>query len=935
VSILSSERWQEVSPYLDQILSLPEDEHAAWMESLRIERPSLADLVQELLQEHRALVQAQFLEHAPLEAGSESSLAGQAIGTYKLISPIGQGGMGSVWLAERNDGRFERRVAIKFLHFSVAAQGGVERFKREGRILGQLAHPHIAELIDAGVTANGEPYLVLENVEGERIDEYCDRHKLDLNARIRLFLDVLDAVALAHANLIVHRDIKPSNVLVRNDGQVKLLDFGIAKLLADDSNSAAATMLTLEGGGALTPLFAAPEQISGGVVTTATDVYALGVLLYLLLTGRHPAGAETHSAAQLVKAIVETEPPRTSQAIGSANTKAAEMRGTTIEKLRRQLREDLDTITAKALKKDPKQRYSSATAFADDLQRYLKHEPISARPDTFTYRTAKFLRRNRAAVAFTIIAITLVIGSLLTGLLVANRERKIAEQRFAQVRQLANKFIALDQDIRGLPGSTKVRMEMVSDSLQYLTSLGSGVHGDKDLALEIAYAYVRVAHAQGDPSSPNLGQFAEAEKSLEKAENFVDSVLSKDPINPRALFIATTIAHDRMNLANNRGDEPQELKDAAITASLIERFMSTHPVAFHDLYSMRYFYVNVAGAYADARHFDDTIQYCQRALDIPLTGPKAKAMRGSALGALGVARWQSGDLDGALKTALDSIALKKAEAEAAGGHASLRMNLANGYDLEGSILGRADAEPSLGHSRNALTSFQKALDIAEDLSRKDQLDYLGRHHVALYGFEVGNILRHSDPRQALSVYDHALARIREAKSNASTQRDEAELLAGSSYPLRWLGRKAEARERIAKALELLRQAGRYPTDKIEPMSDVYDALRARADDCAETGQTVKAVEMYQQLLDKLIAWNPDPQNDLRDAACLSRTWTALADLLRRTGRTEQANRLVAQRTDLWNQWNNKLPNAQFLLRQSLSQITPHASLSTPSEHWRK
>jgi serine/threonine protein kinase len=925
VSILSPERWQEVSPYLDQILSLPEDEHAAWMESLRIEKPSIADLVQELLQEHRALVQAQFLEHVPVEAGSESSLAGQAIGAYKLISPIGQGGMGSVWLAERNDGRFERRVAVKFLHFSVAAHGGVERFKREGEILGQLSHPHIAELIDAGVTANGEPYLVLENVEGEHIDEYCDRHKLDLNARIKLFLDVLDAVAHAHAHLIVHRDIKPSNVLVRIDGQVKLLDFGIAKLLADDTNRAAATMFTLEGGAALTPLFAAPEQVTGGAITTATDVYALGVLLYLLLTGRHPAGTETYSAAQLVKAIVETEPPRTSQAIGSADTKAAEnARGTTIEKLRRQLREDLDTITAKALKKDPQQRYSSTTAFAGDLQRYLKHEPISARPDTLTYRTAKFLRRNRTAVAFTTIAITLVIGSLLTGLLLANRERKAAERRFDQVRQLANKFIALDNTIRGLPGSTKVRMQIVSDSLQYLTSLGGDPRVDKDLALEIAYAYVRVAHAQGDPTSPNLGQFTEAEASLNDATRFVAPVLSKDPRNPRALFIATTIAHDRMMLADSRGDRAEELKYAATTVSLIERFMGTHPVGRRDLYSMRYFYVNVSAAYYAARYFEDAIRYSQRALDVPLPATRANAMRGGALGNMGAARWQSGDLDDALKTTLESIELEKTEA--ADGQPALRINLANGLLQEGMILGRLDAEPSLGRSREALVNFQDALEIAEDLSKKDPQDYLGRHNVAVFGLEVGNTLRHSDPRQALSVYDHALARIREAKSNTSTQRDEAELLAGSTYPVRWLGREKEAKQRIARALELLSQAGRYPADRIEPMSDAYDVLRARADDYAATGQTAKAVEGYQQLLGKLMAWNLDPQNDLRDATCLSRTWTALAALLRRSGRRDETLQLEAQRARLWNHWQGKLPNARFLLSQSLSQITPPPGL---------
>lgn len=492
MSTLKPEHWQEVSPYLDQVLSLPEDERGTWLESLRAERPDLANLLQKLLQEHRALANEQFLERSPVPY-SESSLAGQKIGAYTLISPIGQGGMGRVLLAERSDGRFERRVAVKFLHFSIAAQGGAERFKREGRILGQLAHPNIAELIDAGVTTSGETYLVLENVEGEHIDEYCDHHKLDVDARIRLFLNVLGAVAHAHANLVVHRDLKPSNVLVTHDGKVKLLDFGIAKLLADDSDAGKATELTLEGGGALTPQFAAPEQVTGGAVTTATDVYALGVLLYLLLTGQYPTGTETHSAAQLVKAIVETEPLRASQAIALASTKAVEMRDTTIEKLRRQLRGDVDTIIAKALKKDRQQRYSSATAFADDLQRYLKHEPISARPDTVRYRAGKFLRRRRLPVA----AVLLVIVSLTGGFYEVNRERVISQRRFSDVRQLANKLFDIDVQVRDLPGSTKTRELIVDTSLEYLRRLTVDVQGDPAVALDVGNAYMRVARVQG------------------------------------------------------------------------------------------------------------------------------------------------------------------------------------------------------------------------------------------------------------------------------------------------------------------------------------------------------------------------------------------------------------------------------------------------------
>lgn len=480
---LNPDRWREISPYLDEILSLPEQERAKWFDSFRRQRPDLAELIQELLNEQSALAKERFLERAPVTPVSEASLVGRIVGAYKLVSPIGQGGMGSVWLAERSDGRFERQVAVKFLNFAVAAQGA-ERFKREGSILGRLAHPHIAELMDAGVTANGEPYLVLEHVEGEPIDEYCDRSSLDVNARVRLFLDVLSAVAQAHANLVVHRDIKPSNVLVRSDGCLKLLDFGIAKLLSDDAKSAAATLLTVEGGGALTPQFAAPEQITGGAITTATDVYALGVLLYLLLTGRHPAGPPTQSTAALVKAILDTEPRRASEAVDSEDAAAAATKRATMpDKLRRQLCGDLDTIVAKALKKNPAERYSSVSALADDLQRTLRHEPIAARPDTFAYRAAKFVRRNRVTVSLAALALMAVIAGITGTLIQARTARKERDFALRQVDRADaindfNEFLLSDAAPSGKPFT-------VNELLDRAEHILSRQHGPDDNRVEL------------------------------------------------------------------------------------------------------------------------------------------------------------------------------------------------------------------------------------------------------------------------------------------------------------------------------------------------------------------------------------------------------------------------------------------------------------------
>ena len=459
---LGSDWWRALTPYLDQALEMPEAEREVWLRSLREESPALAAQLQALLDEHQTLAQEGFLEKSPTPPPGPPTLVGQTIDTYTLVALIGQGGMGSVWLAERNDGRFERRVAVKFLSIALVGRGGEERFKREGSILGRLAHSHIAELIDAGVSSSGQPYLVLEHVDGEHIDQYCDQRTLDADARVRLFLDVLAAVEHAHANLIVHRDIKPSNVLVRTDGQVKLLDFGIAKLLEGEGQTGAATLLTRERGGPLTPEYAAPEQVSGGMVTTATDVYGLGVLLYVLLTGQHPAGPGYLSTADLVKATVDTEPPRMSSAAAQAkaNTGAitanADKRATTPVKLSRLLRGDLDTIVAKALKKDPQARYVSVSALADDLRRHLEHEPISARPDSIAYRTAKFVRRNRTAVALATLALVASVAGVAGTLIQARTARAQRDFAFQQVSRAEaigdlNSFLLSDAAPSGKP----------------------------------------------------------------------------------------------------------------------------------------------------------------------------------------------------------------------------------------------------------------------------------------------------------------------------------------------------------------------------------------------------------------------------------------------------------------------------------------------------
>jgi serine/threonine protein kinase len=338
---IDKQRWAVLSPLLDELLDADEAVRAVRLARLSDTDSDLANDLSTLLRRQAVIDAEGFLEGSATPLPDEVTREGQSVGSYTLERLLGRGGMGAVWLAHRSDGRYAGRVAIKLLNLALLTPAGVERFRREGSALARLAHPNIARLVDAGVTSDDQPYLVLEYIEGEPIDRWCDTRALDVNARVRLFLQVLDAVAHAHSKLILHRDLKPPNILVTSDGQVKLLDFGIAKLTDEERPIARA----------FTPEYAAPEQVQGAEITTATDVYALGVLLYVIL------GA---TAAQ---------------------------------------RGDLDIIIATALKKLPAERYRTVAALSEDLQRYLKNQPVAVHPDSFVYRMRRFVARNRAAVA--------------------------------------------------------------------------------------------------------------------------------------------------------------------------------------------------------------------------------------------------------------------------------------------------------------------------------------------------------------------------------------------------------------------------------------------------------------------------------------------------------------------------------------------------------
>lgn len=478
MSVEHAERWKRLSPLLDDLLDLDPAGRIEQIASLRARDPGLADELAACLADAQRADAAGFLAGSaepPVFGGDGAAggLAGMRIGAYVLEAPLGAGGMGAVWRGRRADGRFAGKAAVKLLHLSLVGPDGSRRFEREGAILAKLSHPHIARLLDAGVTPHGQPYLILELVDGNRIDRHCDAERLRIDERIDLFLDVLAAVAHAHRHLVVHRDIKPANILVTAEDGVKLLDFGIAKLLRLEGDEAPAD-LTAAGRGALTPGYAAPEQLLGQEVTTATDVYSLGVLLFQLLAGMHPTAPSNATAGEVVKATLTDDPQRLSNAMTASRGVGADEadriaagRDTSPARLRRELGGDLDNIVAKALRKAPAERYATVDAFAADLRRWRRGEPVSARGDSLAYRTSRFVTRHRGAVAAGMLTIAAIVAGLVGTISQARRAELAAEranlERDAALRDLM--FAGASRDLLGFVFSQNTGVPLKASEL--------------------------------------------------------------------------------------------------------------------------------------------------------------------------------------------------------------------------------------------------------------------------------------------------------------------------------------------------------------------------------------------------------------------------------------------------------------------------------------
>jgi non-specific serine/threonine protein kinase/serine/threonine-protein kinase len=741
---VTPERWRQIKPLLASALDCPPAERAALLAAACASDGALQAEVESLLAAHDAA--GSFLDTPAMAAPGrgaqlDASRAGLRIGPYELIRELGRGGMGVVYLAARADHAFDKQVAIKLVRGLFADAYVAERFRDERQILANLNHPCVAHLFDGGTTDEGAPYLVMEYVEGMPIDEYCKRHAVDTPRRLDLFRQVCDAVHYAHRNLVIHRDLKPSNILVTADGTPKLLDFGIAKLTRTD-------VVATETLRSFTPEYASPEQVRGDPITTGSDVYALGVLLYVLLTGRTPYRATDDPLAQ-ARMICEDAPIPPGTAA-----------------------HDLDTIVLKALRKEPERRYSSVEQLSTDIARFLGGLPVLAAPDTLRYHAAKFVRRHTLGVASAATLFLVLAGATAVTTWqarVANRERARAERRFNEVRQLATSVVGeLHDAIRDLSGATPARKLLVTRAIEYLDRLASEAAGDASLQRELAGAYAKMGDAQGNPYLANLGDRAGAMRSYQRAFEMHRAIAAAFPADPAA---QQDVAADHMRIADM-------LWADARYADALPRYRESMAI------SERL-------AAEDAARFEDRFNVTR------------------SLNRMGQLQMNAGDLPAALKLYQQSKALTADLSAAAPDNVAYRRGFAVAALKIGDVADRLNDFPGAfnGYVEAERIARQLSLEnpASADLRRTFALA-LGRLAIGYLKVQrAGDAATTS--REALNVY-RALAAA--DPENVQTQLDMADTYGGLGDALNAQGHVSEAADAIRHALRFTRTSADMP-----------------------------------------------------------------------------------------------------------------------------
>jgi eukaryotic-like serine/threonine-protein kinase len=754
--------WNKVQDIVDAVLDLPPEQRARHLDQICPD-PKLRRSVESLILSYQEA--SRFLER-PAIVGEENqslpdddaeSCVGRRISHYQLVEAIGHGGMGTVYRAVRDDQQYDKQVAIKLLRGGFHGSFALARFKSERQILASLEHANIARLLDGGATNDGLPYFVMELVEGQPIDQYCDGHKLGITERMRLFRAVCNAVQYAHQNLVIHRDLKPANILVTPEGVPKLLDFGIAKIL-DTKACPRQVEPTIPFLRMLTPEYASPEQMRGEAINTASDIYSLGVIFYILLSGRRPYSLVGLSNEGMVRAVCESElkPPSAvighkheetlganGQAIPLTTETASSARDTTPGRLRRRLAGDLDNIVLKALSKEPQRRYSSVEQFSEDIRRYLEGLPVKALPDTMLYRAGKFVRRNKLSVGgavLLLLSLTGGLGATLWQAHVARIERARAERRFRDVRELANSLVFdVHDSIQSLPGATPARKLIVDRAVHYLDELSRDATGDVSLQRELAGAYSRLGAVQGGKVSFNLGDTAGARESYAKAVRLNEAIVASDPNNLEDL---RRLAHSY--LSTESSDNHRR------AVEICEKLVNAAPTNLN-------FRAELARSYREAGH--DFANH--------------------------------NDLPGALEKYLRSLKFFQQAVDADPKNAAYREELSATHKNVGAVLA---TQKKL---QEALEHDQAALRLDEVLLAEKPDDVRLRYDITFTYSDIGFILgRSGDPQAAVANYDKALAIRKEMAAadpkNVRIQAGVARTYAYMGLNLRKLGRDKDA-----------------------------------------------------------------------------------------------------------------------------------------------
>ncbi len=766
---MEPERWQQINDLFQSATERAPEERAAFLDQACHGDEGMCREVESLIASYERA--ENFIESPAFEVAPElltndraGALVGELIGHYRVESLIGVGGMGVVYLARRADEQYEKLVAIKLIKRGMDTDSVLRHFRNERQILASFDHPNIARLFDGATTKSGLPYFVMEYVEGLPIDQYCDTYRLSVTERLELFRDVCAAVTYAHRHTVIHRDIKPSNILVTSDGAPKLLDFGIAKILQPGGRAEA--LATLTALRLMTPEYASPEQVRGQPLTTATDVYSLGAVLYQLLTGQRPYRLKTGTPEEISRAIIEQEPPRPSSALArstSANLQSAIQNP-------QLLRGDLDNIVLMAIRKEPERRYQSVEQFSEDVRRHLQVRPVLARKDTIGYRAGKFVRRNRAVtVAAALVFLTLLGGIIATTWqahrarvqeAAAKAEKARAERRFNDVRQLAHSVLFDYHDaIKDLPGATPVRERLVKDALVYLDSLASEAGGDSALQRELAAAYERVGDVRGGAYSASLGDRAGAMESYLKALRIREARVAADPNDVQS----------RRDLAGSYakiGNQMIETSEAARGLQYLRKAFSVYLEATAERPKNSEIRYDLAGicndlglALEDWGDASGALENHRKALpireELVAADPSSQMHRRNLSVTyvnMGRALVLSGDIKGGLESNQKGLALRAALFADNPTNADYRRLLAISYQNDG------DYRAILHDIGGALESFRKKLVFDEQSLADDPVNAQSRGDFRYSCERIGVLLAESgDYSQALSYHREALA----------------------------------------------------------------------------------------------------------------------------------------------------------------------------------